>query len=110
MISSLSSQKCVGLLIENKVLLHDTINTKFDPTIGPTNYDTKESEMYTIDLLRKAEQKDLELKAKFLERVVEKAKKDEEKGMGQPKPKNTLKKRITSARAYARPKSNILCN
>lgn len=57
-----------------KILLHDTLNTKFKNLFTP--YDFRESEQYTVDLLKRAEQKDIEMQTKFLERIAEKAKKE----------------------------------
>ena len=57
-------------LNRKRVLLHDTLNSNLKNTYEIDGYETKDSEAYTIDLLKKAEQKDLEIQMKFLEDIA----------------------------------------
>ena len=52
-------------------MLHDTIATKFHVVdTDLLEYKTNEGELYTVDLLKKAEENDKQLQTNFLEKVA----------------------------------------
>jgi len=64
-----------------------------------TAYQTKEGEQYTMDLLRKAEQKDLEAQRKFLESIIEREMEEERlKKEQMAKQRAMMKKRMQRTR------------
>jgi hypothetical protein len=80
-----------------RALLHDTLHSQLKLNHKVTAYETKEGEEYTIDLLRKTEEKDLEAQRKFLERLIQKE--AEEKELAAQK-RRLMRQRIASARPF----------
>ena len=70
-------------LNRKRALLHDTLNSNLKNAFDVAGFETKDSEQYTIDILKKAEQKDLEVQMKFLEETEKNQ--DEERKSSQKK-------------------------
>jgi len=90
---SLKQPKMRRSLNRKRILLHDTLHSNLKEGNAVLDFETKTSEQYTIDLLRKAEEKDIELQMQFLERV---AKKEIESNKPSVKPR----KKLQSARPF----------
>lgn len=83
-------------LTRKKILLHDTLHSKLKLHNKVTAFETKEGEQYTIDLLRKAEEKDMEEQRRFLDRLREK----EEREREELRLKREKRRKMMSARPF----------
>ena len=79
-----------------RALLHDTLHSKLNLNHKVTAYETKEGEQYTIELLKKAEEKDMEAQMKFLDKLAEKEAKEKE----ERDKKKAMRKKLASARPF----------
>lgn len=95
----LKQPKMKRSLGRKRALLHDTLHSNLKPNHLVTAYETKEGEEYTIELLRKAEEKDLEVQQKFIEKIVKKQEEEEHLRKKQEE-KAKLRKRLASARPF----------
>jgi hypothetical protein len=78
-------------------LLHDTLHSNLRPNHRITAFETKEGEQYTLDLLRKAEEKDLQEQENFLESLLQK---DLEEKRLKAEQRAKLRKRLSSAKPF----------
>ena len=83
-------------LNRKRALLHDTLHSRLKANHKVTAFETKEGEQYTIDLLRKTEEKDLEDQRKFLQRIEEK---EELRRREERRKRLAIQKRIREAKA-----------
>lgn len=83
-------------LNRKRALLHDTLNSNLKNAFDVAGFETKDSEQYTIEILKKAEQKDIEAQMKF----VEETKNKEQEGQKKISIKAKLRKRLQSAKPF----------
>ena len=79
-----------------RALLHDTLHTKLQGNHMVTAFETKHGEQYTVDLLRKTEEHNLEEQRKYLE---EQLRKEAERKERERLKRLAIRKRIASAKA-----------
>ena len=87
-------------LNRKRALLHDTLNSNLKNAYDVAGFETKESEQYTIDILKKAEEKDIDVQMKFLEEIEKKKNEEEKSSQKKLSIKAKLRKRLQSAKPF----------